>query len=141
MDPITTHAALQVAFVSADNLGTALTKKLRALREGGPAVLSVDERLLVERAYAVLREYCLYYGALMPSFDSGLVSFTARQVLLTSIRELYIELAELQRIKGELQGEAKLDVEVYFGVTLNEWIEALSTEAPQCAVEPVPLPQ
>jgi hypothetical protein len=82
-----------------------------------------------------------YYGALMPVFGSGLVSFTARQALLISVRGLYVELAELQRIKIELQGEAGIDVQAYFASPLSEWIEALNTEAPQYAVEPLLLPQ
>ena len=98
-------------------------------------------RLLLERAYAVLREYCFYYGALMPAFGSGLVSFTARQALLVCVRGLYIELAEIQRIKVDLQGEDGIDVQAYFASPLSEWIEALNTEAPQYAVEPLLLPQ
>ena len=141
MDPVSTHAALQIAFVAADNLGVAMTEKLRAIRLSGPAQLSLDQRFLLERAYAVLREYCFYYGALMPAFGSGLVSFTARQALLDCMRGLYGELAELQRMRVELQGEAGIDVEVYFGTTLSEWIDALNTEAPQYAVEPLQLPQ
>ena len=141
MDPVSTHAALQIAFVAADNLGAAMTEKLRAIRISGPAQLSLDQRFLLERAYAVLREYCFYYGALMPAFGSGVVSFTARQALLGCMRGLYGELAELQRLKGELQGEAGLDVEAYFGATLSEWIDVLNTEAPQYAVEPLQLPQ
>ena len=141
MDPISTHAALQIAFVAADNLGAALTEKLRAIRAHGPAPLSPDQRFLLERAYAILREYCFYYGALLPAFGSGLVSFTARQALLGCMRGLYVELAELQRLKVELQGEAGLDVEMYFGATLSEWIDALNTEAPQYAVDPLQLPQ
>ena len=141
MDSISTHAALQIAFVAADNLGTAMTEKLRALRTSGPAPLSLDQQFLLERAYAVLREYCFYYGALMPTFGSGLVSFTARQALLGCMRDLYVELAEIQRLKVELQGEAGIDVEVYFAATLSEWIDALNTEAPQYAIEPLLLPQ
>ena len=118
-----------------------MTEKLRAIRTSGPAQLSLDQRFLLERAYAVLREYCFYYGALMPAFGSGLVSFTARQALLGCMRGLYVELAELQRMKVELQGEAGIDVEVYFAATLSEWIDALNTEAPQYAVEPLLLPQ
>ena len=52
-----------------------------------------------------------------------------------------MELTELQCLKGELQGEAGLDVEVYFAATLSEWIDALNTEAPQYAIEPLLLPQ
>jgi hypothetical protein len=141
MDPVSTHAALQIAFVAADNLGAALTEKLRAIRASGAAPLSLEQRLLLERAYAVLREYCFYYGALMPAFGSGLVSFTARQALLVCVRGLYVELAELQRIKIELQGEAGIDVQAYFASPLSEWIDALNTEAPQYAVEPLLLPQ
>jgi hypothetical protein len=141
MDPLSTHAGLQVAFVAADSLGTAMTEKLRALRASGPVPLSLDQRFLLERAYALLREYCFYYGALMPAFGSGLVAFTARQALLACIRGLYVELAETQRIKVELQGEAGIDIEAYFASTLREWIEALNTEAPQYALEPLPLVQ
>jgi hypothetical protein len=141
MDPLSTHAALQIAFVAADNLGTAMTEKLRALRASGPAQLSLNQHFLLERAYAVLREYCCYYGALMPAFGSGLVSFTARQALLSCMRGLYMELAETQRMKVGLQGEAGIDVEVYFAATLSEWIDALNTEAPQYAIEPLLLPQ
>jgi len=141
MDSVSTHAALQIAFVAADNLGVALTEKLRAIRVSGAAPLSLEQRLLLERAYAVLREYCFYYGALMPAFGSGLVSFTARQALLICVRGLYIELAEIQRIKVELQGEVGIDVQAYFASPLSEWIEALNTEAPQYAVEPLLLPQ
>jgi hypothetical protein len=71
MDPISTHAALQIAFVAADNLGTAMTEKLHAIRASGAAPLSLDQRFLLERAYAVFREYCFYYGALMLAFGSG----------------------------------------------------------------------
>ena len=141
MDPIATHAALQISFVAAENIGTAMVEKLRSIRAGGPAPLSLDQRFLLERAYAVLREYCFYYGALMPAFGSGLVSFTARQALLVSMRGLYMELAEIQRIKVELLGEAGIDVEAYFASTLSEWIDALNTEAPQYAIEPLLLPQ
>ena len=141
MDPIATHAALQISFVAADNIGTVMIEKLRAIRASGPAPLSLDQRFLLERAYAVLREYCFYYGALMPSFGSGLVSFTARQALLVSMRGLYMELAEIQRIKVELLGEVGIDVEVYFASTLSEWIAALNTEAPQYAIEQLLLPQ
>ena len=141
MDPVSTHAALQIAFVAADNLGAVLTEKLRVIRASGAAPLSLEQRLLLERAYAVLREYCFYYGALMPAFGSGLVSFTARQALLVCVRGLYIELAEIQRIKVELQGEVGIDVQAYFSSPLSEWIEALNTEAPQYAVEPLLLPQ
>jgi hypothetical protein len=141
MDPVSTHAALQIAFVAADNLGAALTEKLRAIRASGAAPLSLEQHLLLERAYTVLREYCFYYGALMPAFGSGLVSFTARQALLVCVRGLYVELAELQRIKIELQGEAGIDVQAYFASPLSEWIDALNTEAPQYAVEPLLLPQ
>ena len=141
MDPISTHAALQIAFVAADNLGAAMTEKLRAIRAHGPVPLSPDQRFLLERAYAIFREYCFYYGALMPAFGSGLVSFTARQALLGGMRGLYVELAELQRLKVELQGEAGIDVETYFGATLSEWIDVLNTEAPQYAVDPLQLPQ
>jgi hypothetical protein len=141
MDPVSTHAALQIAFVAADNLGAAMTEKLRAIRASGAAPLSLEQRLLLERAYAVLREYCFYYGALMPAFGSGLVSFTARQALLVCVRGLYVELAEIQRIKVELQGEAGIDVQAYFAAPLSEWIAALNTEAPQYAVEPLLLPQ
>jgi hypothetical protein len=141
MDPVSTHAALQIAFVAADNLGATMTAKLCAIRASGAAPLSLEQRLLLERAYAVLREYCFYYGALMPAFGSGLVSFTARQALLICVRGLYIELAEIQRIKVELQGEAGIDVQAYFASPLSEWIEALNTEAPQYAVEPLLLPQ
>ena len=141
MDPVSTHAALQIAFVAADNLSATMTAKLCAIRASGAAPLSLEQRLLLERAYAVLREYCFYYGALMPAFGSGLVSFTARQALLVSVRGLYIELAEIQRIKVELQGEVGIDVQAYFAAPLSEWIEALNTEAPQYAVEPLLLPQ
>jgi hypothetical protein len=141
MDPVSTHAALQLAFVAADNLGAALTEKLHAIRVSGAAPLSLEQRLLLERAYAVLREYCFYYGALMPAFGSGLVSFTARQALLVCVRGLYVELAEIQRIKVELQGEVGIDVQAYFAAPLSEWIEALNIEAPQYAVEPLLLPQ
>ena len=51
------------------------------------------------------------------------------------------KLAELQCLKGELQGEAGLDVEVYCAATLSEWIDALNTEVPQYAIEPLLLPQ
>jgi hypothetical protein len=78
MDPVSTHAASQIAFVAADNLSAALTQRLRAIRASGTAPLSLEQRLLLERTYTVLREYCFYYGALMPAFGSGLVSFTAR---------------------------------------------------------------
>jgi hypothetical protein len=122
-------------------LSLPITSELRAIRTSGPAQLSLDQRFLLERAYAVLREYCFYYGALLPAFGSGLVSFTARQSLLGCMRGLYVELAEIQHMKVELQGEAGLDVEVYFAVTLSEWIEVLNTEAPQYAVEPLLLPQ
>src|SRR5262249_42553341 len=121
MDPVSTHAALHVAFVATNNLAAAMTEKLQAMRASGPAPLSLDQRLLLERAYTLLREYCFYYGALLPTFGSGLVSFTARQSLLASIRGLYIELAELQRLKVELQGEAGIDIEAYFAATLSEW--------------------
>jgi hypothetical protein len=141
MDPVSTHAALPIAFVAADNLGATMTAKLCAIRASGAAPLSLEQRLLLERAYAVLREYCFYYGALMPAFGSGLVSFTARQALLICVRGLYIELAEIQRIKVELQGEVGIDVQAYFASPLSEWIEALNTEAPQYAVEPLLLPQ
>ena len=141
MDPVSTHAALQIAFVAADNLGAAMTEKLRAIRASGAAPLSLEQRLLLERAYAVLREYCFYYGALMPAFGSGLVSFTARQALLVCVRGLYVELAEIQRMKVELQGEAGIDVQAFFAAPLSEWIDALNTEAPQYAVEPLLLPQ
>ena len=141
MDPVTTHAALQLAFVAADNLGAAMTEKLRAVRASGAAPLSLEQRFVLERAYAVLREYCFYYGALMPAFGSGLVSFTARQALLVCVRGLYVELAEIQRMKVELQGEAGIDVQAYFAAPLSEWIDALNTEAPQYAVEPLLLPQ
>jgi hypothetical protein len=57
------------------------------------------------------------------------------------IRGLYVELAELRRMKVELQGETGIDVEAYFAATLSEWIDALNTEAPQYAVEPLLLPQ
>ena len=57
------------------------------------------------------------------------------------MRGLYGELAEVQRMKVELQGEAGIDVEAYFAATLSEWIEVLNTEAPQYAVEPLLLPQ
>lgn len=53
----------------------------------------------------------------------------------------YVELAKLQRMKVELQGEAGIDVEVYFAATLSEWIEALNTEVPQYTIEPLLLPQ
>ena len=141
MDPVSTHAALQIAFVAADNQGAALTEQVRAIRASGAGPLSLGQQLLVERAYAVLREYCFYYGALMPAFGSGLVSFTARQALLVCVRGLYVELAELRRIKIELQGEAGIDVQAYFAAPLSEWIAALNTEAPQYAVEPLLLPQ
>jgi hypothetical protein len=141
MDPVSTHAAVQLAFVAADNLGAALTEKLRVIRASGAAPLSLEQRLLLERAYGVLREYCFYYGALMPAFGSGVVSFTARQALLVCVRGLYLELAELQRMKVELQGEAGIDVEAYFASPLSEWIAALNLEAPQYAVEPLVLPQ
>jgi hypothetical protein len=141
MDPVSTHAALQIAFVTADNLGATLTEKLRVIRASESAPLSLQQHLLLERAYAVLREYCFYYGALMPAFGSGLVSFTARQALLICVRGLYVELAEIQRSKVELQGEAEIDVQAYFASPLSEWIEALNTEAPQYAVEPLLLPQ
>jgi hypothetical protein len=141
MDPVSTHAALQIAFVAADNLGAAMTEKLRTIRASGSAPLSLEQHLLLERAYAVLREYCFYYGALMPAFPSGLVSFTARQALLVSIRGLYVELAEIQRVKVELQGEAGIDVQAFFASPLSEWIDALNAEAPQYAVEPLLLPQ
>jgi hypothetical protein len=141
MDQISTHAALQIAFVAADNLGAAMAEKLRAIRASGAAPLSLEQRLLLERAYAVLREYCFYYGALMPAFGSGLVSFTARQALLVCMRGLYVGLAEIQRVKVELQGEAGIDVQAYFAAPLSEWIDALNTEAPQYAVEPLLLPQ
>src|SRR5262249_35488821 len=121
--------------------GTAMTEKLRAIGASGAEPLSLDQRLVLERVYAVLREYCFYYGALMPAFASGLVSFTARQALLVCVRGLYVELAELQRTKVELQGEAGLDMQVHFAATLSEWIDALNTEAPQYAVEPLLLPQ
>jgi hypothetical protein len=52
-----------------------------------------------------------------------------------------VELAEIQRLKVELSGEAGIDVEAYLASTLSEWIEALNTEAPQYAVEPLLLPQ
>ena len=80
-------------------------------------------------------------GRSCPPLALGLVSFTARQALLGCMRGLYVELAELQRMKVELQGEAGIDVEAYFAVTLSEWIDALNTEAPQYAVEPLLLPQ
>jgi hypothetical protein len=52
-----------------------------------------------------------------------------------------MELAELQRIKVELQSEAGIDVQAYFASPLSEWIETLNIEAPQYAVEPLLLPQ
>ena len=141
MDPISPPAALQIAFVADDSLGAAMTEKLRAIRANGPVPLSPDQRLLLERAYAILREYCFYYGALLPAFGSGLVSVTARQALLGCMRGLYVELDEIQRMRVELQGEAGIDVERYFGATLSEWIDVLNTEAPQYAVDPLQLPQ
>jgi hypothetical protein len=77
----------------------------------------------------------------MPAFGSGLVSFTARQALLVSMRGLYMELAEIQRTKAELLCEAGIDVETYFASTLSEWIDALNTKAPQYAIEPLLLLQ
>ncbi len=50
MDPIAAQAPLQIAFIAADNLGAAMTEKLRAIRISGPAQLSLDQRFLLERA-------------------------------------------------------------------------------------------
>ena len=141
MDPVSTHAAVPLAFVAADNLGAAMAQKLRVIRESGTAHLSLEQHLVLERAYAVLREYGFYYGALLPAFGSGLVSYPARQAGLGRMRGLYVELAEIERLKVELQGAAGLGVEAYYAAPLSEWIEALNAEAPQYAVEPILLPQ
>lgn len=137
MDPVTTHAAIHVAFLTAETIGADVVEKLRTIRARGAQPLSLEDRFVIERAYALMREYCFYYAALMPSFASGLISFTARQALLVRIRELYTELVALRRTLAELQADPWFDIERYFAATLTEWIDALNTAAPHYTVEPL----
>lgn len=137
MDPVTTHAAIHVTFLTAETVSKETTAQLCAVQARGSVPLSVEDRFVIERAYALIREYCFYYAALMPSFSSGLVSFTARQALLLQIRTLYSELQAVQQANPELRAERWCDIETAFAPILKDWIMTLNTEAPHCAVAPL----
>ena len=100
-----------------------LLTTLRTAVASGPAPLSDKEWRTIERAYAVLRELCLYYAALVAS-GGAVITDPMRHEILTRIRTLYVELAEVRRAKVELSEDPWYDVEENSAPTIRTWIQA-----------------
>ena len=100
-----------------------LVTTLRTAVASGPAPLSDKEWRAIERAYSVMRELCLYYAALVAS-GGGVITDPVRHKILTRIRTLYVELAEVRRSKVELSEDPWYDVEENSAPTIRTWIQA-----------------
>jgi hypothetical protein len=100
-----------------------LVTTLRTAVASGPAPLSDKEWRAIERAYAVMRELCLYYAALVAS-GGAVITYPVRHKILTRIRTLYVELAEVRHSKVELSDDPWYDVEANSAPTIRTWIEA-----------------
>jgi|GEM_PF-4926802 len=100
-----------------------LVTTLRTAVASGPAPLSDKEWRAVERAYSVMRELCLYYAALVAS-GGAVITYPVRHEILTRIRTLYVELAEVRRLKVELSEDPWYDVEENSAPTIRTWIQA-----------------
>jgi hypothetical protein len=100
-----------------------LLTTIHAAVASGPAPLSDKEWRAIERAYAVMRELCLYYAALVAAGGAA-ITYPARHELLTRIRTLYVELAGVRRTKVELSEDPWYDVEENSAPTIRTWIQA-----------------
>ena len=100
-----------------------LVTTLRTAVASGSAPLSDKEWRAIERAYAVMRELCLYYAALVAS-GGGVITYPVRYEILTRIRTLYVELAEVRRSKVELSDDPWYDVAENSAPTIRTWIQA-----------------
>ena len=100
-----------------------LVTTIRTAVASGPAPLSDKEWRAIERAYSVMRELCLYYAALVAS-GGGVITYSVRHKILTRIRTLYVELAEVRRSKVELSEDPWYDVEENSAPTIRTWIQA-----------------
>ena len=89
----------------------------------GPAPLSGNEWRAIERAYSVMRELCLYYAALVAAGGAA-ITYPLRHEILTRIRTLYVELAEVRHVKVELSEDPWYDVEENSAPTIRAWIQA-----------------
>ena len=100
-----------------------LVTTIRTAVASGPAPLSDKEWRAIERAYSVMRELCLYYAALVAA-GGAVITYPVRHEILTRIRTLYVELAEVRRSKVELSEDPWYDVEENSAPTIRTWIEA-----------------
>lgn len=124
-----------------------LLTTIRAAVASGPAPLSDNEWRAIERAYSVMRELCLYYAALVAS-GGAVITYPVRHEILTRIRALYVELAEVRRSKVELSEDPWYDVEENSAPTIRTWIQAhndtvtnYSNETSPYTVASLPPPQ
>jgi len=124
-----------------------LLTTIRTAVASGPAPLSDKEWRAIERAYAVMRELCLYYAALVAS-GGALITYPVRHEILTRIRTLYVELAGVRRTKVELSEDPWYDVEENSAPTIRTWIQAhndtvthYGKENSSYIVTPLPPPQ
>jgi hypothetical protein len=69
-----------------------------------------------------MRELCLYYAALVAAGGAA-ITYPVRHEILTRIRTLYVELAEVRRIKVELSEDPWYDVEENSAPTIRTWIQ------------------
>ena len=100
-----------------------LVTTLRTAVASGPAPLSDKEWRAIERAYSVMRELCLYYAALVAAGGAA-ITHPVRHEILTRIRMLYVELAEVRHAKVELSEDPWYDVEENSAPTIRTWIQA-----------------
>jgi hypothetical protein len=100
-----------------------LVTTIRTAVASGSAPLSDNEWRAIERAYSVMREPCLYYAALVAS-GGAVITYPVRHEILTRIRTLYVELAEVRRSKVELSDDPWYDVEENSAPTIRTWIQA-----------------
>ena len=144
---VTTSAVHGGAGLLAQKTFDHLLTTIRAAVASGPAPLSDKEWRTLERAYAVLRELCLYYAALVAS-GSAVITYPVKHEILTRIRTLYVELAEVRRAKVELSEDPWYDVEENSAPTIRTWIQAhndtvthYGKEESSYIVAPLPPPQ
>jgi hypothetical protein len=146
MDSISLAMHVGARLISPKTFESLLTT-IRTAVTSGPAPLSEQERRTIERAYAVVRELCLYYAALMAAGGTDIPA-PVRHEILTRICTLYSELAAVKRTKVELSEDPWYDVEENFAPTIRIWIQAhndtiltSSTEKSPYIVVPIPPPQ
>jgi hypothetical protein len=84
-----------------------------------------------------VREFCLYYAALMAAGGTD-ISDPVRHEILMRIRTLYIELAAVRRTKVELIEDPWYDVEENFAPTIRSWIQAHNDTVLASSIEKSP---